>query len=84
MFSLPLASATARARSKGSPLVIHYNGAFHSDYGQGTAERTRRRLPKANVLVVSAIPSADLDQVQGKPDRKLGEWVIYTLKPVAK
>ncbi|MEO5800221.1 MAG: ChaN family lipoprotein, partial [Gemmatimonadales bacterium] len=79
-----MAESIVRARSNGAPLVIHYNGAFHSDYGQGTAERVRRRLPKAKVLVVSAIPVADLDAVEGKPDRKLGEWLIYTLKPAAK
>lgn len=79
-----MAESIARARGNGAPLVIHYNGAFHSDYGQGTAERVRRRLPNANVLVVSAIPVADLDAVEGKPDRKLGEWLIYTLKPVKK
>lgn len=79
-----MAESIVRARGNGSPLVIHYNGAFHSDYGQGTAERVRRRLPKAKVLVVSAIPVADLDAVEGKPDRKLGEWLIYTLKPAKK
>ena len=75
-----MAESIARARGNGAPLVIHFNGAFHSDYGQGTAERARRRLPKATVLVVSAIPVADLDAVKGKPDRKLGEWIVYTLK----
>ncbi|MES2123216.1 MAG: ChaN family lipoprotein [Gemmatimonadota bacterium] len=79
-----MAESIARARGKGSPLVIHYNGAFHTDYGAGTAERVRRRLPKAKVLVISAIPVADLDAAPGKPDRKLGEWLVYTLKPPAK
>lgn len=79
-----MAESIGRARGNGAPLVIHYNGAFHSDYGQGTAERTRRRLPHSKVLVVSAIPAADLDAVPGKPDRKIGEWLIYTLKPVKK
>ncbi|MES2306922.1 MAG: ChaN family lipoprotein [Gemmatimonadota bacterium] len=79
-----MAESIARARNNGAPLVVHYNGAFHSDYGQGTAERVRRRLPKAKVLVVSAIPVPDLDAVEGKPDRKLGEWLIYTLRPADK
>lgn len=74
-----MSESIARARGTGTPLVIHYNGAFHSDYGQGTAERARRRLPEAKVIVISAIPVADLDAVKGKPDRKVGDWIIYTL-----
>lgn len=39
-----MAESIVRARSAGgSPLVIHMNGAFHSDYRDGTAERVTRR-----------------------------------------
>ncbi|MBA3641782.1 MAG: ChaN family lipoprotein, partial [Acidobacteria bacterium] len=38
-----------RSESKGP--VIHYNGAFHSDFGLGTAERVRRRLPGKRTVV---------------------------------
>ena len=41
-----IASAYAVGAAGGkSPLVVHFNGAFHSDFGQGTAERAKRRLP---------------------------------------
>lgn len=79
-----MAESIARVRAKGAPLVVHFNGAFHSDFGDGTAERTRLRLPKAKIVVVSAMPVADLDAVDGKNDRKKGDWLVYTLKLVAK
>lgn len=72
----------ARAAAGGTPLVIHVNGAFHSDYGDGTAERVRRRIPNARTLVVSAIPAKDLDAVTpSKDDRKKGDWLVYALRP---
>jgi len=80
-----MAESIVRARSAGgAPLVIHMNGAFHSDYRDGTAERVGRRGVK-KMLVISAMPVPDLDVVEPKPDRKKGEWLIYTLRvPVAK
>ena len=49
----------ARAGKPGP--VVHFTGAFHSDFGAGTAERTRRRLAGKPVTVVSMLPVADLD-----------------------
>ena len=43
-------------------LVVHVNGAFHSDFGLGTAERVRRRLNGRRVVVVSMLPVKDLDR----------------------
>ena len=45
-----MAESIARAYTTGRtgdkrPIVVHFNGAFHSDYAQGTAERVMRRLP---------------------------------------
>ncbi len=36
----------AMKRAPGNALVIHYDGAFHSDYRQGTVDRVRRRAPE--------------------------------------
>ena len=72
----------ARAATGDRALVVHLNGAFHSNYGLGTAERVRRRLPKAKIVVISAIPVADLDQARpSKGDRTLGDWLLYTITP---
>jgi uncharacterized iron-regulated protein len=78
-----MAESIARIResSGGTPLVIHVNGAFHSDYGDGTAKRTRRRLPKAKVLVISGVPVPSLDAIEPKPFRKVADWVVFTLEP---
>ncbi len=66
------------------PLIIHYNGAFHSDFTEGTAERTRRRLPKAKVAVISAIPVASLDGIDPKPLRKQGDWLLFVYRAAEK
>lgn len=75
-----MAESIVRARSAGgSPLVIHMNGAFHSDYRDGTAERVARRGVK-KITVLSAIPVPNLDTIEPKPERKKGEWLFFTLR----
>ncbi len=62
------------------PLTVHFNGAFHSDFGLGTAARVKRRLPKAVIKIVSIVPVANLDSIQPEEYRKRGEFVVFTLK----
>ncbi len=81
-----MGEAIATAAAAHNTMVVHANGAFHSDYRLGTVARVRRRMPKAKIVVVSFVPVADLDAADGKARRKLGEWVVFTLatpKPVA-
>ncbi len=74
--------AQALVNAGAGALVVHVNGAFHSDFGLGTAERAARRLPGKSIMVVSAIPVANLDSIiVTKDDRKLGRYLVYTLKP---
>jgi uncharacterized iron-regulated protein len=63
------------------PVIVHFNGAFHSDYRLGTAARTVRRLPKANVKVVSIVPLENLDAINVDEYRKRGDYVVFTHKP---
>lgn len=65
------------------PLLVHFNGAFHSDYRLGAAARTVRRLPKATVKVVSIVPVENLDTIKADEYRKRGDYIIFTLKPAA-
>jgi len=61
--------------------VVHFNGAFHSDYAQGTAAAALRRLPGRRIAVVSVLPVADLDRE--KPDAddlKIGDYLVYPVK----
>lgn len=76
------AIANARARWP-EAVIVHVNGSFHSDFGQGTAERARNRLPGARIAVVSFVPAEDLDSVDGKKIRKQGDYIVFTLKPPA-
>ncbi len=76
-----MGESVARAWQPGR-LVLHYNGAFHSDFRLGTAERARRRTPGARVLVITAVPVADLDRVEpSKEDRKRADYLLYVLAP---
>lgn len=74
-----MGEAVAAAHLQRNALVIHANGSFHSDYGYGAAERARWRAPNARISVVSFVPVPDLDAVDGKARRKLGDYVVFTL-----
>jgi uncharacterized iron-regulated protein len=64
-------------------LVVHYNGAFHTDFRLGTAARARARAEGAKVIVVTAMPVKDLDALQpSKDDRKRADYLLYVLAPV--
>jgi uncharacterized iron-regulated protein len=77
-----IASAYAIGAAGGkSPLVIHFNGAFHSDFGLGTADRAKRRLPGKRIIVVTVLPVDRFDQAA--PDdgeKKRADYLIYTSK----
>jgi uncharacterized iron-regulated protein len=60
------------------PLVVHVNGAFHSDYGDGAPARTLRRLPEADVRTVSIIPVDDLDSVSPDAERGRADFLVFT------
>ena len=66
-------------------LVVHVNGAFHSDFGLGTAERVRRRLGERRVAVVSVLPVKDLDTLTpAGDDLKRADYLLYTLAETRK
>lgn len=76
-----MAEAIASAAATDSrPLVVHFNGAFHSDYRLGAAERTKRRLPKSLIRVVSIVPAEDLDNLKTDELRKRGDFILFALK----
>jgi len=53
-------------------LVVHVNGAFHSDFHEGTASRARRRLRGKRLMVVRFQPVRDLDATDGELQKKSG------------
>jgi uncharacterized iron-regulated protein len=73
-------AAAAGQPATGKP-IVHYNGAFHSDFGLGTAERTRRRLPGKRVVVISMLPVEDLDGLAPSgEDLQRANYLVYTTK----
>jgi uncharacterized iron-regulated protein len=62
------------------PIVVHFNGAFHTDYSEGTAASARRRLPGKRIVVISMVPVENLDAVAPtKDDRKRADYLVYTI-----
>ncbi len=74
--------AAAFGKQGGKPVVVvHVTGSFHSDYGDGTGERVRRRLAGRRVAIVSMLPIENLDTVAPAPgDLKRGDYLVYTIK----
>ena len=73
--------AAAYGKRSASGPIVHYNGAFHSDFGLGTAERVRRRLPGKKAVVVTMIPVADLDALSPTgDDLTRADYLVYTVK----
>ena len=74
-----MAESIVSALEKPGRPVVHYNGAFHSDFGLGTAERVRRRAPNHRVAVISMLPVADLDALTpAGEDLKRADYLVYT------
>ncbi len=71
---------TIAAAGPTRPTVVHFTGAFHSDYGEGTVERVKRRLPRKRIVVISAQPVGDLDMLAPtRDDRKVGDYILFTI-----
>ena len=72
----------AFAKLEGRPgVVVHVTGSFHSEYGEGTGERVRRRLAGRRVATVSMIPVENLDALAPQSsDLKRADYLVYTIK----
>jgi len=77
-----MAESIARAYNTSmepKPLIVHFNGAFHSDYRLGTPARVRTRLEKARVAVVSIVPQEQLDSIEAADYRERGDYIVFAL-----
>jgi uncharacterized iron-regulated protein len=74
--------AGAFGKLDGKPgVVVHVTGSFHSDYGEGTGQRVRRRLAGRRVATVSMLPVESLDALVPVPaDVKRADYLVYTIK----
>ena len=73
-----MAESIVHGMQRENVLVVHVNGAFHSDRGLGTAARVIRRRPMLRSLVVSFAPAPDLSAVDASSVRELGDFVVFT------
>lgn len=71
--------AAAVATPGTRPLAVHYNGAFHSDSGLGTASRVQRRLPDVRTVVVSVVPVKSLDELTPDEHKGKGDFIVFTI-----
>jgi uncharacterized iron-regulated protein len=79
--SKPALSERSESKGESKGPVVHYNGAFHSDFGFGTAERARRRLPGKRIVVISILAVADLDALQPEgEDLQRADYLVFTVK----
>jgi uncharacterized iron-regulated protein len=77
-----MGEAVAAAFSKATERVtiVHVNGAFHSDFGEGTAESARRRMPGRRIAVVSMLPVEDIDHEKpDDDDLKRADYLVFTV-----
>jgi uncharacterized iron-regulated protein len=74
--------ASAFTKLEGRPgVIVHVTGSFHSDFGEGTGERVRRRLNGRRVATVSMLPVESLDGiVPDHDDLKRAEYLVYTIQ----
>jgi uncharacterized iron-regulated protein len=70
--------AEAMKRAPGNALVVHYDGAFHSDYRQGTVDRVRRRAPDLRLTVVTAVPVTEQSTAMLAEHAGRADFIIFT------
>jgi uncharacterized iron-regulated protein len=59
-------------------IVLHFNGAFHSNSGLGTVSRVVRRRPDARVVVITAVPVERVESASVQQYRELGDYIVVT------
>jgi uncharacterized iron-regulated protein len=69
----------ARQRAPRNAIVVHYDGAFHSDFHLGTVSRVKRRAPDAKLVVLTAVPvTTDLTAATLADHKDRADFIIFT------
>src|SRR3954462_4611505 len=72
--------ATAFNNASDRVTIVHINGAFHTDFTEGTAASARRRMPGRRIAVVSMLPVDDLDtEKPDDDDLKRADYLVFTI-----
>lgn len=77
-------SITRRLEATPGGIVLHVNGQFHSDYGDGLPRRVLWRRPLTKIVIVSVIPVADPKKAAPPADKDLADYVVLVPAPPAK
>ena len=72
------AIVAARERGPAGAIVVHYDGAFHSDYRQGTVDRVKRRAPNLRLTVITAVPVIDQASATLADHAGRADYIIFT------
>jgi len=74
------AVADAFHKTTGRVTIVHVNGAFHSDFAEGTAASAARRMPGRRIAVVSVLPVEDIDTAKPESDdAKRADYLVFTV-----
>lgn len=75
-----MAESILESRNGAPPdvLVVHYDGAFHSDYRQGTVDRVKRRAPNLRLAVITALPVLDPSTATLADHKDRADFIIFT------
>jgi len=77
-------SITRRLEVAPGGLVLHLNGQFHSDYGDGIPRRVLWRRPLTKIVIISVIPVADPKKAAPPADKDLADYVVVVPAPSGK
>ncbi len=79
LWDATMANSVAKylSKNKGS-LVVHLNGAFHTESRLGTVEHLLKYRPKVRALVVTMRPSSDFKTFDKAKYSGIGDFVILT------
>jgi uncharacterized iron-regulated protein len=62
-------------------LVVHMNGSFHSDYGDGVPARIVRRRPGTRVTILTGIPVPELEHAPVTENLERADYLLFTKEP---
>ena len=78
-----MAESIVEARRRGLPngIVVHFSGAFHSDFRQGVVDRVRRREAGLRASVITAVPVSDPAAATMSTHAGRADFIIFTRTP---
>lgn len=79
-------SIVAALAARPGALVVHMNGSFHSDYGDGVPARVTRRRPGSRTLLLTGLPLTETDgptstELPIAEHRDRADYLLFTRRP---